>query len=269
MAVNIILVPIDFSEASKIAVNYALMLAEKLDHELKFVHGYSLGQVEERPMGFDMAADEEKEARQRSEDFLSQFSKLRTVKYSNEFVWGSIVDAICETATQYKVDLIVMVTSGASDLGSFFIGTTSEKVSKKAPCPVLIVPDGLTHFKIEKLCFALKSTYSDQKGTVSLVPKIIDLFTAELSIVLISERDEIDETSEFLQIPNALQKLSNSFQVIDHNVPEEAISEFLTDSDSDMLILYDEEQGFFDGIFNPGLRKKLVFNSDIPLLILK
>ena len=48
-------------------------------------------------------------------------------------------DAIVQEALRYKVDIIIMGSHGRTGLKKLFMGSTTEQVIGKAPCPVLAV----------------------------------------------------------------------------------------------------------------------------------
>jgi nucleotide-binding universal stress UspA family protein len=50
------------------------------------------------------------------------------------------VDAILREAADWHADLIVMPTAGHHGLMDALAGSTSERVVRRAPCPVLTVP---------------------------------------------------------------------------------------------------------------------------------
>ena len=55
-------------------------------------------------------------------------------------VWeGEPGEAIVEAATSEQVDLIVVGSHGRSGMGRFLIGSVSDYVVRRAPCPVLVV----------------------------------------------------------------------------------------------------------------------------------
>jgi nucleotide-binding universal stress UspA family protein len=54
---------------------------------------------------------------------------------------GPVVETILEVAEQARPDLIVMATAGHRDLFDELRGSTTERVMRKAPCPVLAIPD--------------------------------------------------------------------------------------------------------------------------------
>jgi nucleotide-binding universal stress UspA family protein len=53
---------------------------------------------------------------------------------------GNVVNAILDAATEFEVDLIGMPTAGHQGMLDALRGTTTERVIRHAPCPVLAVP---------------------------------------------------------------------------------------------------------------------------------
>ena len=60
---------------------------------------------------------------------------------------GKDSDSILEFAEENAVDLIVMGRRGRSSLGKVLFGNVTEKICRKAPCAVLIVPLSLKERK--------------------------------------------------------------------------------------------------------------------------
>jgi len=56
------------------------------------------------------------------------------------------MDSILALANQKNVDLIVMGTHGRSGLDRFLLGSTTEKILRKARCPVLVVRKPVNRF---------------------------------------------------------------------------------------------------------------------------
>lgn len=153
MELNIkkILVPIDFSENSKSAVKYAHAMAQLFNAELIFIYvlepilyppDFSLGQIT-LPAGeiqeFDKRAHEE--LKKISDEEISQGVAVTTVVRS-----GKPFVEIIEAAKTYDVDLIIISSHGHSGVENILFGSTSEKVIRKAPCPVLTLRDPIKGF---------------------------------------------------------------------------------------------------------------------------
>jgi nucleotide-binding universal stress UspA family protein len=55
--------------------------------------------------------------------------------------YGNVVQTILDAATQYDADLIAMPTDGRNGILDALRGSTTERVIRQAPCPVLAVPE--------------------------------------------------------------------------------------------------------------------------------
>ncbi|MDF2039112.1 universal stress protein [Cytobacillus oceanisediminis] len=58
-----------------------------------------------------------------------------------DVIEGSPADSICEYAAAENADLIIVGSSGKGGIKKMFLGSTSSKIAKNAPCPVLIAKD--------------------------------------------------------------------------------------------------------------------------------
>ncbi|MCS0672742.1 universal stress protein [Cytobacillus firmus] len=58
-----------------------------------------------------------------------------------DVIEGSPADSISEYAAAENADLIIVGSSGKGGIKKMFLGSTSSKIAKNAPCPVLIAKD--------------------------------------------------------------------------------------------------------------------------------
>ncbi|MGB7395228.1 MAG: universal stress protein, partial [Pricia sp.] len=200
MRIQNLLVPVDFSEASEKAVVYAISLAKKLDSKIVFLHGYqivfaayerpSMGPTINTNMGTGLS--ERELSREKLMEFLDAFPQLGEIEHEDVVGLGSAVDVIRQTAENENTDLIVMGTTGADGAEGFFIGTNSEKVSRKAPCPVLVVPNNLKSNEIDINTVYLALDTNNLENTVDLkvLVALLTAFGAKLRIIHISENGE-------------------------------------------------------------------------------
>lgn len=139
-----ILVPTDFSEHSKHALIYGVAFAEKFDAELYLLHvlqDLTVYQPDAVTMGPPAVPPlEELTASARlAFDRLIEENGLGRFKVRTEVREGSPVEEIVEFATENEVDLIVIATHGRGWLAQMLFGSVSEKVVRRAPCPVMAV----------------------------------------------------------------------------------------------------------------------------------
>jgi nucleotide-binding universal stress UspA family protein len=138
-----ILVPVDFSEHSTLALDTAVALAQDSDASLTIVHvyeplaiavpeGYQLFTEEQLTRLFAELQRELAQQRQRAE--LAGARRVDT-----ELLHGFAVSEIQNFAQQCGFDLIVMGTHGRRGWSHALLGSVAERVVRVAPCPVLTV----------------------------------------------------------------------------------------------------------------------------------
>ncbi len=139
-----ILCPVDFSEPSTIAYRHALSLARHYRAKLFVQRVFELWRHPH--LGF--AATGELFARSctsllaREEETLQRFVKASArdgVELECVLRQGNARDHILDFAEAEDVDLIVMGTHGRRGLDRLLLGSVTERVMRKAPCPVLAV----------------------------------------------------------------------------------------------------------------------------------
>jgi nucleotide-binding universal stress UspA family protein len=138
-----ILVPVDFSEFSAKALDYALAFADQFSARVVLLHVVEPAVYPESylvvPPAFDemngnlVKAAEERLARLTLDRIGNRVSAESLVRLGRAY--AEIVD----TAKRLDVDLIIMGTHGYTGLKHVLLGSTAERVVRHAPCPVLTV----------------------------------------------------------------------------------------------------------------------------------
>ena len=137
-----ILCPIDFSETSKPAFEYAVALAAQLGAELELLHVYQLPAYALPEGGLEILAGLEAEIENRLQQQLDEFAKHSTepsVKITTVLGTGVPYVEIIRAAKQRKADLIVIGTHGRTGLAHLLIGSVAERVVRTSEVPVLSI----------------------------------------------------------------------------------------------------------------------------------
>lgn len=139
-----ILVPTDFSEEARKALEYGRALGESFRGEVHLLHAhegdFSYGVPAMMGPGTKAAVGNaiEESLRKRLEELGRKFSLAQDSKQRHVRI-GRAYNAICEVAEKIGADLIVIGTHGYGGWRRFFLGSTAERVVQHAPCPVLVV----------------------------------------------------------------------------------------------------------------------------------
>lgn len=135
-----ILVPVDFSECSRKALQYALPFAKEFEASLLLLHVVSpfLPPAE---MSLADVADLELRMRESGQRELEALraSVAREVPAEAFLRVGRPDTEIVRAARELDADVIVLSTHGRTGLAHMFMGSTAEQVVRRAGCPVFIV----------------------------------------------------------------------------------------------------------------------------------
>lgn len=135
-----ILVPVDFSDTSKKALEYANFIANRFDAKMDVVHVWRPSEYAGDEMVLLTRSEPELTLstflRNHADQMLTSF--LEGVPHSNRRLEeGEPAHVISQVATEGGYDLIVMGTHGRTGLSHVMMGSVAEKVVRLAPCPVI------------------------------------------------------------------------------------------------------------------------------------
>ncbi|MEM6792229.1 MAG: universal stress protein [Myxococcota bacterium] len=143
-AIHRILVPVDFSEASRAALRQAHALATALDAGVEVLHVWEpapnvtpvqLGWMAGDAQAF--CAQLEGELRVRVAEMVAEAFAGDRPSVELHVEAGYVAHTILERAKHAECDLIVMGTQGRRGLSHLVLGSVAERVVRTAPCPVL------------------------------------------------------------------------------------------------------------------------------------
>ena len=142
-----ILCPVDFSDASIRALEYALSLAQQADARLILLHVIEnvLGDIGAETLGHLPLSDYRRHLEQ------DAVTGLRAVIPEDARAWSTPIERvekgrayveILKVADDERVELIVMGVQGKGALNRLIFGSTTDRVIRHAGCPVLTLHSG-------------------------------------------------------------------------------------------------------------------------------
>ena len=144
-----IVVPIDGSENSMEAADYAVKMAEKYGSEVSVVHVVNIDQYLQSlglyrltyPDPIKKKIEEARAAAQKWFTEITRNAEQRNVRIKTDVIDSalSVVAAIVNYADREKAGLIVVGTRGRSGISKMLLGSVASGVVTYAPCPVLVL----------------------------------------------------------------------------------------------------------------------------------
>jgi len=274
--INKIIVAIDFSITARNAYRYAKELAQTLNAELTLVHVRKtlmiVSDVVISPLPTDntrlmkdmedLVAEENK-----STDSLTTKQELK-IKVLN----GDPVFILTELSENKDVDLIVIGTTGLSDVLSKLFGSVSLKVSNKAHCPVILVPREAKWHPIEQLLFA--SDYDSM--TLELTRHIIDFAVnihAGIHFVNVRNYDPILEPKQKDIRWEGLFESSDphlTFQkhtVYGNNTVEE-LKKYSEEKNINLIAFASKHRNFWTNLSHKSISGNMALSSVTPIMVM-
>lgn len=275
-----ILVPIDFSELSTYAVEYAMQIAHIHASKIILVHAIEDMLNFSVPGDFVLTTEEfiekEKELHKVKSERIEKYALNMREKYSYAFesrvVFGKSHRAITELVEQEKIDLVVMSTHGVSGFREFVIGSNAVRIISECPCPVLSVQKAMPSPTINKILLPFKDDpFSRQKVNIAI--QFAKWFDAEVYTLGIETEGEeshyLKIQREGKQIKDYLDSfgVKNSLKIVESNNVSKAILNYGKEIEASMLLVMAdmEREDFVEYLMGP-VAQQLVNHSSIPVL---
>ena len=274
-----ILVPTDFSKPAMIATEVAADIARKAGTELTLLHvieedtGNSInveGQVsadsgwEEKLFTMKMIEKAKKQMAKLVED-----PKLEGVKVRQELRVGSPYHGMNKIITEKKVDLVVMGTSGRSDFEQMIIGSNTEKVVRRANCPVLTVHNKPASKDFKEIVYAT-SMDKEEEVFSRIVRATQKLYDSTIHLVRINtpgnfQRDVVVK-KYMLDFAKKLQLKNYTLNVFNDVSEEEGIIYFADSINADLIAMSTHGRTGFAHVLAGSIAEDVVSHSKRPVL---
>jgi len=139
-----ILLTTDFSDYSKVAIPHAVTMVRQFDSELLVLHVLEplLTPVDFAWGPLALSEDWEEQRTGHSKEFLNDWvvSELPTdISVTPILAHATPIREILHTIREKNIELVVMATHGQTGIAHALFGSTSEKVVRRSPVPVLTV----------------------------------------------------------------------------------------------------------------------------------
>lgn len=264
-----ILVPIDFSENSKLALKHAIKIINQLGGTVSVLHVFQVLTVTGSFETIDQVEKEERE-----QELLQLITEMKPFLGDKAHIEGFVkkgpsVETICRKADKLNVSMIVMGTTGADGMKKLFMGSTASNVILETSKPVLVIPKEFQNFKISNITLALDNKKIKDVHVLQPIIDFVTKFDAVLNLLTVID-EEIPGFETDTTLQDQLKKIGidSTYQKVISNDVAKGIMEFVSKENSDMLCLIHHSRGLFQEIFHSSVAEKIAFESKVPLLVL-
>ena len=170
---------------------------------------------------------------------------------------GRVVEQILETATTMAADLIVMGTHGRGGFQRLVLGSVTEKVIRRARCPVLTVPHGANRIPDRPFRTILCATdlskpsadgvqyaqwLADKTGATLVLAHVIEFWpfvetSVPISMESFRERLHADARKELTRLVGLGPASARTEVVVVEGRPKRDVLAMATDRDVDLIVI--------------------------------
>jgi len=278
-----ILVPIDFSHNSEMALNEAIKLADLLKADIFLLHvveylnefnGYFYSVVPEMQTSLPLLTEFEKTVEKKMEEKKAEIIKKFGIKPEVFIISGQVYSEIIRFSKNKKIDLIVMGTHGVSGYKELFIGSNAQRVVNLSDVPVLTIQKEVNEAGFKNILIPIDNEWHSREK-VNLALAIADIFGATIHIIGLIHSDEERDLNKFKikleSIENLITKdklLYKTTIVHGKNLAKDAMH-YASENNCDLIIINTGHESELAGIFLGAFAQQIVNHSKIPVLSIK
>lgn len=286
-----LLVPVDFSEHSDQACRYAFSIADRHGLRIHILHAYvdpSLTNSLQLSQSLSYEIDETEEsldilkiANARMSEYVKTLrsrirqGELPPVKFSYEVTEGVPEEAILRVAKDRCPTIIVMGTRGAGAKARELVGSVTAEVLDSCRFPLFTVPEkSVDHVDV-----------SSPKVMMFVSLDQEDFLALDALLRFMPPRPDISISFVKLEKNNVAYQNNNAFTALlsyaEQHYPqchfsiavssvEGLLDEFSKSGnvDPDLIVVQNKKKNVFARFFNPGIAHRLLFHSDIPMMVI-
>lgn len=287
-----ILVPVDFSEYSIKACRIAFNLAKETHAKVKILHVYfnpyyptALPMAE----AFAYQGKEEAEFQNILEKVNKDMKRLcntidekiasgefPSVNYSYVLKEGLPEEEIVAFAKDYKPSLLVMGTRGKDQKGADLIGSVTAEVIEMTSIPLLAIPEKTSFYDFRQVKKVSFLTNFSQRDLVSFAA-MMDFFK-EYKVKVYLTHIENKATDKWTLIKmegiqayfeKEYPNIEIDYKLISGTDALDRLERFVEENEIELMALTTAKRNIFTRMFRPSVSRKVLFQTDIPLFVLR
>jgi nucleotide-binding universal stress UspA family protein len=289
MHITKVLVPVDFSPPSTVALNHAVLLARRFRASLSLLHVIepSTALMYTFPTESEAA---EKQRCERAERMLAAMlgpEDQDDLDLETAVVVGDIPSAIELAVREQHADIVVMGTHGRGLFSRWLIGSVTQSLLRKIDVPILTVCHASRPLSFKRILFATDFSEGSAQG-LGFTMDLAATLNAELVVThVIDKRPRVTfETPEMTAVFDAEQKRfleesGNTFKqieaeartrkvrvetVLSEGIPSDAISRVADENTVDFIVLAVSRKSRMDRIILGTTAEKVIRDANVPVL---
>lgn len=262
-----IIVGTDFSEGSKIALELAVDVANRMQT------GIVLVWVRREKKLF--SSDELNTMTRLAEDKMQELcDRLQPSMKHGKLEWkivnGKVSSALATLANKLSALMIIVGTNGASGFEKYWMGSTAVRVVQDAPCPVLSIRAGYDfHKQLERIVVPIRVN-ANSRQKIPPAASMAKIFGSEVHILGLLELKEeegalrtyVSQSTDYLE----REGVPYSFLIRDFGTYSDTVLGYAEEVNADLVVINTEQDKIISQLFLGTNAQQIVNKSQIPVL---
>jgi nucleotide-binding universal stress UspA family protein len=196
-----VLIPVDFSEESLIALDYGIELANHLIANVRIIHVKTDSVIvpffTTDPDNDKLNQDIESWAQKLYKEFSKKY-KVAKGNFDFKIREGNVVKEVCNQAKYGDSTIIVLGSRNENATSSKWVGSPAYRLVAHSPCPVIVVNKRMQlHYEIASIALPVDYDIASRKK-VPEIAGIAHLFNANVHVVGLKSSDLIWMNNEMM-----------------------------------------------------------------------
>jgi len=274
-----ILIPVDFSETSLLAIKHGAFIAKLTKGNLYVLHIVNSHYMAQNMFIPVVTLEETNKLENKAAEKLAQLAQdIKTefnVNVESIVKSGNPSSEIINVAKEIGASLVVMGTHGYSPLEELVIGSNALKVLTKSPCPTMAMSSEADHKGYNKILLPIDtSAHTRQKVNYTL--EMAKKFSAAVYAVALLNEGEQDEKPSIELILHQIDKLAKEKGVAFHsdvlsNVKNRATAtvNYIEKINADLAVIMTDQDSEISGYFLGPYSQQVIHLSKVPIIAIK
>jgi nucleotide-binding universal stress UspA family protein len=284
-----ILIPVDFSEQSLIACDYASELASRLNAEMRIMHSYydppSVASAFPDTFSYELSMggltkDLENMAREEMKAFKEKVIErgrlkgMFDLKVNTLLVQGNAEEEIRRISKKYKPNLIVIANKGKDKTDKNPLGHVTADLIDKSEFPVFTIPEkaGFHNFNNNRLLYLTDFDDPDFTAFRKLI-SIVSPYNMKVFCIHIGETDNVYDRVQMEELQDKIMMEYPGFDVACHLLSDKdivkGVNTFIAENKIDLLAMTNRKRSFIYRILSESNARKMLYSIPVPMLVFK
>ncbi|GAA4899303.1 universal stress protein [Flaviramulus aquimarinus] len=266
-----ILIPTDFSQLSKIAIQYAIGLSKDFELDLILLHIINtntpaMARIGSKKLGEAIKTSSERDMNELLKKIKNESS--HNLKISAKIIFGvSIEKAVESFALKNNINIICIGTKGATGLKKMIFGSNAAGIIANSSIPVITIPKYAQYKGINNIVYS--SDLENLEEELKLLIPFAKLMNTWINILhIINKQENFDVDLQFQE--NRLRTLFSYEKIktkeLENDSIIKGINQYVEDIDADMVAMFTRRTALFEKLFHKSVTKSAAFQTKTPLL---